>query len=281
MISLFLAILAGVVVKVVYKYIEDKDIDGDSVMVVNYVVTTLIALKLCIGEKIILNMHGSSIILCSIVGIFQAIMLVYNYLAVRKGILECGASMTTVFSSIGNMLTVLVSVFLFGELPHFLQWIGILLAFGSFFLENIDFESGIQWSFKGVLLWIALMTCLMGINYKVIQISAEAEYNNMFLFISFFLSLLLCGVVFRKKKCKYGCREILFGIIMGIPNIACSYFLMDALKTVPATIAYPVNSAGSIVVTVVICAVLFRERWRKNEICAIFTTILGVVLINL
>ncbi|MGN1204675.1 MAG: EamA family transporter [Lachnospiraceae bacterium] len=285
MISLLLAVIMGVIVKIVYKYIEDKDIDGDSVMVINYVVTIAIASVLCIKNGIFSTIgipeNRISIIWCVVLGIFQAVMLVYNFLAIRKGIADCGASMTTVFSSIGNMFTVLISVLLFREMPYMIQWIGIVLAFGAIILTNVDFEHGLQWSFKTVLLWIAFMTCLMGINYKVIQTYTVTGYDNLFLLVSFFLSLLLSLVIFRKKHCKYRIREVIFGIIIGVPNIASSYFIISALKTVPATAVYPINSAGSIIVTVIVCAFLFHEKLKKNEILAILMTVIGVVFINL
>lgn len=285
MISLLLAVIMGVVVKLVYKYIEGKDIDGDSVMVINYIVTIAIASGLCIKQGIFSTIgipeNRISILWCMVLGIFQAVMLVYNFLAIRKGIIDCGASMTTVFSSIGNMLTVLASVLLFREMPYMVQWVGILLAFGAILLANIDLEHGIQWNFKIILLWIAIMTCLMGINYKYIQTYTVTGYYNLFLLISFFLSLLLSIFLFRKKHCKYRLREMIFGIIIGIPNLSSSYFLLEALKTVPATVAYPINSAGSIVVTVVICAILFHEKLKNNEMGAILMTITGVILINI
>lgn len=302
MISLCLSILMGVVVKIVYKYIEGKDIDGDSVMVINYVATIVIALAFCLnsgifgqvqsikmdsaGSALAASLQGAlsveaSIIWCAFIAFFQAIMLVYNFLATRKGIIQCGASMTTAFSSIGNMLTVLLSILIFREFPGIIQWIGIILAFGAMILSNLEFGAGIKWNFRPILLMITGMCCLMGIDYKFIQTCVLPKYDNLFLLFSFSLSLFLSLFYFRKKKCRYGIKEVIFGIIIGIPNIACSYFLINSLKTLPATVVYPINSAGSIVVTCIICSFIFKERLKKNELAAIGMTIAGVVLINL
>lgn len=302
MISLVLSVICSMGCSMVYKSIGDRDVDGDSVMVVNYVTGSLIAFILCqqagifteigqigsfrVWESLVDSFRGnvtleSSICWCVVIGTLHGILFVANLMVMRYNIEKSGASLCTMFDAIGNMLPVLAAILLFRELPGQYQWMGIFLAFASVFIANLQFGGGGVWNMQPILLLESLFVGWMGINNKIFQMCAYARYKNLLLLIVFLFAIALSLWAFRKKKMKFRGREIACGVIMGFPNMFSSFFLINALKTVPAAIVYPINSAGKIVLTFIVCSIVFKEKLRKQEYTAILLTIIGTVLVNL
>ena len=62
------------------------------------------------------------------------------------------------------------------------------------------------------------------------------------------------------RKERIGIKEMLFGIGVGIPNFFASRFLLIALNSVPAIIAYPTRGVGSILVVSIAGIFLFKEK---------------------
>ncbi len=71
----------------------------------------------------------------------------------------------------------------------------------------------------------------------------EGEENDLFNFIYFLISLFY---IIKERK-KVTIQELTVGLLVGIPNLFSSFFLILALNSVKTAIAFPVFSAGTIV----------------------------------
>ena len=95
------------------------------------------------------------------------------------------------------------------------------------------------------------------------------------------MALVLCVVLMGLKKQRPGKWEVLFGILVGIPNYFSAKFLLGALETLPAVIVYPVYSVGSILVVTLAGVLLFRERLEKRQWIGLAAILAALVLLNL
>lgn len=68
---------------------------------------------------------------------------------------------------------------------------------------------------------------------------------------------------------------------MGIPNYYSARFLLLSLSSVPAVIAYPVFSVGTIVLVGISGLLIFHERMNRRQWFALGMIIMALILLNI
>jgi len=82
------------------------------------------------------------------------------------------------------------------------------------------------------------------------------------------------------KKIKLEKEALLFGAIVGIPNLFASFFLIEALRYKSATVVFPIYSAGSILIVIIMSKLFFNEALRTKDKIAVVMTVLSLFLIQ-
>ena len=75
--------------------------------------------------------------------------------------------------------------------------------------------------------------------------------------------------------------DALCGLLIGIPNYYSARFLLLALGSVPAVVAYPVYSVGTIVVISAVGVLGFREKLSVQKKWAMLLILAALVLLNI
>jgi multidrug transporter EmrE-like cation transporter len=116
---------------------------------------------------------------------------------------------------------------------------------------------------------------------KIYEEVGTANLSAQFLFYTFAVAFLLCVGLALWKKEGFGKWELLFGALIGIPNFYSARFLLASMRTVPAVIAYPTFSVGTILTVTLTGVLFFREKLKARQWIAL-TIILGaLVLLNI
>ena len=68
--------------------------------------------------------------------------------------------------------------------------------------------------------------------------------------------------------------------MIGVPNYFSARFLLHALSTVPAVIAYPVYSVATIVSITLAGVFFFKEHLTKRQWIALGIILIAVALLN-
>ena len=71
-----------------------------------------------------------------------------------------------------------------------------------------------------------------------------------------------------------------FGLLLGIPNYYSARFLLLSLSNVPAVVAYPTYSVGTIVMVTLAGRALFGERLSRRQMLAMGVILVSLVLLN-
>ena len=82
----------------------------------------------------------------------------------------------------------------------------------------------------------------------------------------------------REKICK---GDLLYGLLIGIPNYFSARFLLLSLETVDAVVAYPTYSVGTIIVVSFVGMIFFREKLNRKQLFAIALILLSLILLNI
>jgi multidrug transporter EmrE-like cation transporter len=306
MIFLALNIICSMSGSLLFKALNGKNIAADYVMLFNYICGACVSVCLClssgiadtlsgqdfraIAEGISLSFEGQKNIPGSIgwaivIGVVSGMLYLANLIAIRVNIAQSGASIGNMFGHIGAVITICVSIFFFGETPSAKQWAGIFLALSACVVASLDPQNIKGFRIRPALLATMLFTGWMGSNVKIFQALAIEDYKKLMLAVIFSVAAVLnCWLIFHKKI--NGEREVFqwsagaIGILWAIPNLFSSYFMITALRSIPATVAYPLSGAANLALVSILCFLIFKERLKRREYCAIGITVLSVMVIN-
>lgn len=275
MLFLLLAILSSSVLAIVLKYLSTDNTYG--VYFVNYCTCALLAF-LFLEPKSLWNGDFLPLGLGAVSGaLYLAALIAYGY-SIRKS----GAVLSSVFSRLGVLVPIPLSVCLFGEQPSLFQMGGLALALLAIVVINL--KSGTKSQAKLPIVPLLLVLLLNGSSDSMSKIFAQTGSrtdDGLFLFCIFASAgLFTLFPLFRSHK-RLEKKDWLFGIAVGVPNFMSARFLLAALTELPAFVAYPTYSVGAIVVISLFSFLLFREKLSKLQLAGVGIILAALVLLNL
>lgn len=214
-------------------------------------------------------------------GMLNGVFFMTALMASRYNIKRVGVVLPSVFSKLGALLVPLViSIFLFGEIPGVFQVAGFVLAILAILLMNIRSESR-EGSTVAPLFLLLFLEGMASAMSKVYRETGNPLLSDHFLLLTFSSAFLLCIIVLIFKRERLGGMELLFGAMIGVPNFLAARFILKALETVPAIIVYPSRSVGSIVIVTLAGIFLFKERLSKRQKIALPVIFAALALLNI
>lgn len=302
MFYLFLAIICSTSIALIFKYSENSDTNRYLVTSANYFIAFVVSLFLIVSKGLLYKIQGeltfskelvlllegrleilspqSSVIWGFIVGGISGIFFFLSFIYYQKSVKENGVGISGTFAKLGILIPMLVSIILWREFPTIVQWIGIILALCSILLVNLSPKSLDKVELKPTLLFLFLFGGLSEFSSKIYQKYALSEYKEFFLFAIFFVAFLVSLYFTLRSKKRFSIKDLLTGFAVGIPNLFSSYFLILSLSSLKTSVAFPIFSAGSIVLISIGGFFLFGEKIQRKNQVAIVLTILALILIN-
>ena len=212
-------------------------------------------------------------------GIINGILLLTSFILMQASVRKNGVVLTSVFTKLGLLVPVVLSVAVFRESPTWLQIAGFCIALAASIVINLSKDGGagrFDWSLI-LLLLLAGGTDAMA---KIYETLGAPGLSDPYLFFSFGAALLLCVPVVIGKKERPGFTEFLFGVLIGVPNFFSSKFLLMALDTVPAVVAYPTFSVSTLLLITLTGVLAFREKLSKLQWASLGAIVIALVMLN-
>jgi multidrug transporter EmrE-like cation transporter len=303
-IYLFLAVLSSASIAMILKFSETKNFNRYAVTTMNYIVAFSISLALSplslsgdlsFSLSSLMNEFNlvspdklsvaGSFTWAVITGLVGGLLYFLGFIFIQKSIKINGVGITGAVGKIGILIPMLLSLFLWKEIPNSIQTLGILLAISAIILINISFKDIKR--LKGFNYIIILLFFIAGFaefSNKIFEKYSLLEHKSFYLFTVFF-SAFWISLFFTVKEIRKGVKitknDILTGFLVGIPNMFASYFLIMSFEYYKATVAFPIYSSGSILLISIGGVVLFKEKLKRKEIVAICMIIAAVVLMSI
>lgn len=279
MLFLILALLASSVLAMVLKYLNSSSPYG--VYFVNYITCALLAFA-AMEPKALYNGDLTTCWLGGITGLIYLASLTANGYSIHKN----GAILSSVFTRLGVLVPILLSVTLFGERPTLVQGLGVALAVAAAVIMNgLPSKTGASSvAGKVYLLPLILTLVLNGTSdamSKVFTQLGRRQDDGLFMFYIFLFAGVATLVLLVRERRSLTGRDVLFGVLVGVPNFLSSRLLLAALTQLPAFLVYPSYSVGVILVISVASFFLFRERLNGRQMVAAGMILGALVLLNL
>ena len=259
MFPLLLTILCSTSIALILKYSDTRK--GNPVLLLcgNYFTASVISLILILSEKDLQYSTGTFFF-----GAGLGLLFFIGFFVFAVAVSKAGASLSAVSSRLSVIIPVGLSVIIYNEIPSVFQSAGIILALVTIILFYFSIRKFSSGSFdKADYLYLVLLLAAIGINdfcFKIFQNWRPAGEKNFFIFIIFSFAFLysFSYVIFKKIRIDY--RTISTGLVLGVPNVFSSYFMLDALNSLPAVIVYPAINIGIILLTTFAAFLIWQEK---------------------
>ena len=278
MLYLILAIASSAMVSVIMR-LSDRKVTGNIAMLtVNYLMCFLVAALYAGFGNLFPAAEGlgGAVLMGGINGLLYLAGFVLLQINVRKN----GVVLSSTFMKLGLLVSLAVSVVFFHEVPDLKQILGFTLAVAAIVLINFKKEAGGKADFKLGLILMLLAGGMADAMAKIFEELGNPALEPQFLIYTFLVALILCALLMVKKGQRPGKWEILYGLLIGVPNFFSAKFLLGALVHIPAVIVYPVYSVATILTVSMIGVLAFRERLEKRQWLGMGLILVALVLLN-
>ena len=278
MLNLILAICSSALIAVIMRLSSHRAKAGKTMLAANYLICLLLAAVYSGFQRLFPNTDTLPTALG--LGILNGALYLGGFVLMQQNVKKNGVVLSSIFTKLGLLVPILLSVFLFGEVPTWLQVPGFVVAIAAIVLINLQKGSKSTTS-VGSLLLLLLVTGSADAMSKIFEEVGDPALSDPFLFYTFAVAFLLCVVLVIVSKEKPDLTSVLFGIVIGIPNFFSAKFLLAALQSVPAVIAYPTFNVATLMLITLAGLLLFRERLKAHQWVALGMIAGALVLLNI
>lgn len=215
--------------------------------------------------------------------VFYSVTIVCTFLAIANGPL----SITGLISKYSLLIPTLYGIIFLDEPQSYMFYIGLCLLVISLLLINYEGKKNekklsLKW---GIFIIIAFITnggC--SVLQKVQQLRFNGEGKSEFMIVALivsFLIMFIVALIFERKDLgkNIKSRPYCF-IVCGFANGIVNLFVM-LLAAWPASVVFPVISAGGVILTALIGIVVYKEKLSVLQIIGLVLGIACVVIFNI
>ena len=285
MLYLLLSILFNAILFVIIKSFAKFNINALQALVVNYLTAFLVGLLFLNTQKIDSQILQKNWIFGSII---LGFIFIGTFYATTIASQRNGLSTASVASKMSIVIPILSGVLLFHEVLNSIKISGIILALIAVYFTSKKEKGEIQAS--GNLLYPAMVfvgagTIDASLKYLQSHFVPENEvgiFSTLTFLCAFFVGILIISFQVIVNKTKIYGRNILGGIILGIPNFFSLYYLIKMLeaKAFQSATLFTIHNIAIVILTSIVGVLFFNEKLNKRNIFGILLALLAIFLVT-
>lgn len=286
MIYLFLSILFSTGLFVIFKYFGIFKIDVLKAIVVNYIVAFTLGFVSAEKSIFISDIPSQPWFFGAL---FLGAMFVSIFFVMAMTAQKNGVSVASISGKMSVVIPILFGVFLYNESVTFLKVLGIVIALVAVYLASVKDEKR---NFKNAGLLFPMLlffgsgvidTTLKYIEVNFVPDQEVAIFSASLFSIAAFFGLIILGVQTLKKREVFGLKNIIAGIVLGVPNYYSIVFLIKALQTdgFESSTLFTINNVAIVIVSSIVGLLLFKEHFSRRNKIGVFLAILGILLVTI
>lgn len=286
MLDLALSVLFSSLIFVIFKLFSKYNIETLYAIITNYVVACSVGL-LTYDQ----SFNGFDIPkkpwFLGTLALGLLFILVFNLMA--RASQKIGVSAASVATKMSLVIPVIFGVFLYKETLGGLKVLGILLALAAVYFASAK-EKSITVHKNAFLLILAVFigSGLIDISLKYME-ETYVEKSELPLFSSsVFGAAAMIGIVFIlikafKKPLKVNVKNIIGGIVLGVPNYFSIYYLLRALQNEDLNSAsvFTINNVAIVLFSTLLGIILFKEKVSLKNWGGIALALISILLVAL
>ena len=285
MIFLLLSILFSTGLFVVFKYFGIYKIDVLKAIFVNYIVAFSMGFffaerQIPISEIYLQPWFSGALFLGAL---FVSIFFVMAMTAQKNGV-----SVTSIAGKMSVVVPVFFGILLYNESVTFLKIVGIIMALIAVYLSSVKEEKSKK---NGTLLLPILLfigsgtidTLLKYIQENHVSDEDISIFSGSLFGIAGAFAFLILVIKTLKKRESFGYKNIIAGIILGVPNYYSIIFLIKALqnKNFESSTLFTINNVAIVVVSTLVGLFFFKEKFSIKNKIGVAMAVLAIILVTI
>lgn len=285
MIFLLLSILFSTGLFVIFKYFGIYKIDVLKAIFVNYIVAFFMGFffaerQIPISEIYLEPWFSGALFLGAL---FVSIFFVMAMTAQKNGV-----SVTSIAGKMSVVVPVVFGIILYNESVTFLKIVGIIMALIAVYLSSVKEEKSEK---NGTLLLPILLfigsgtidTLLKYIQENYVSDEDVSIFSGSLFGIAGVFAFFILVIKTIKKREAFGYKNIIAGVILGIPNYYSIIFLIKALqnKNFESSTLFTINNVAIVVVSTLVGLFFFKEKFSIKNRIGVAMAILGIILVTI
>ena len=279
MIYLILAIASSALVSIFIRLGEDHVTNQMGMLLSNYIVCSICAI-VCSNSEISAAIKVSGAFDVGL-GVLCGFLYLAGLLLMQYNTKHNGVVLSSTFMKLGVLIPTLMAIVFFREIPKVTQVIGIVLAL--FAIVMIHFEkNALKEGNKKI--WLLVLLLCGGITDSTANIFEKfgnSAAKDIYLFMIFFTAGILAFLLVLKSKKKVSTKDVIFGVLLGVPNYFSSRFLLLSLSSMSAVVVYPTYSVATMITITVVGVLAFKEKLDRKKAIALGMIVLALGLLNI
>lgn len=281
MFALLMRIASSTAITLIMRFSDKKTSNNMAMFMANYAVCSCLSYYYMTGAGTQVFQNAEGIGFTIGIGLISGIWYLAAFLFMQWNMRENGVVLSSTFNRLGVLVPTIMAMVVFKESPKMIQIIGIVIALVAIVLMQFE-KGGDQGGNKKI--WLVVMLLSSGFCDSLTNVYdklGNPMLKDNYLLYTFFVALLCATALTIREKNKISKWDLFFGFIIGVPNYYSSRFMFEALKTVPAVIAYPVSSVGTILAISVGSVILFKEKVSNQKKFALVLVMAAMALLNM
>lgn len=219
--------------------------------------------------------------------VFLSLLFIIFFNVGAFSIQKIGLIITGIFQKLSLVFPCLAGILLFGEISTIFKIIAIILSIAAIVMINIPDRKMNEVSLLRKYWYLPLLVL---IGNGAIEITLfYVEQKNLVTEASLnFVTILFClagvwGLFYMlfTKQSWFSTRDLIGGILLGIPNFFTIYLLLRALEIGwEGSVLFPVNNVSVLALTAVVGVFAFKEKLNTFNYLGLGFAIIAVILIS-
>jgi drug/metabolite transporter (DMT)-like permease len=246
----------------------------------NYIVASALSFAFVAGR--LGTPHGATLALGALAGIDY----VLGFLVLMAGIARGPLAVPVTVMRLSVAVPIAVSIMVWAERPGGLQWAGIALGAAAVVLfgTSLSRSSDRRGSGGGYWLLIIGLFLVMGVGDVLLkafrELSPDAD-RLVFTWILFTVAAIFTWIVILARRVPFDRRTFVLGLALGVPNLFSTVFTLLALRSVPASVAFPFINIAVIMGSALIAFLIWKESLDRLSLVGLALAALALVLLPL
>ncbi|MEQ6124845.1 EamA family transporter [Pseudotenacibaculum sp. MALMAid0570] len=212
---------------------------------------------------------------------------VFNVMAITSQ--KNGLSVAAVAGKMSVVIPIVFGIIVYNESVGIVKIFGILLALVAVYLTSSKSDNQ-PLKTKNLIypLLLFLGSGCIDTSLKYVETTYVPEggvpiFSATIFFIAFFLGLAFLIFQIIKGNFKFHIRNLIGGVLLGIPNYYSIHFLLKALSTegLESSTLFTLNNVGVVVLSTLFGLILFKEKLIKKNWIGIAIAVISIVLVAL
>ena len=281
-IYLLLSVVFSTFINLVFKWFSVFKVNKIQAILVNYLVCFSIGFILS-GDFNLLKIIGSDWFkYCIILGsLFVAI-----FLSMAMTTEKYGVSVNAVSAKMSVIIPVLFAYVYNSERLTIQFAVGILLSLLSIYLITKKKQIIIPKKYIYLPIIVFLGSGTIDTSLKLLELNYSNDISINTISYSIFLGAFLVGTIFYTVKNQFNfsnwsSRNIISGIILGIPNYFSIFFLLTAIKSfsLKSAFVFGINNIGIVLLSTLLSVIIFKEKLTLINKFGVLISVLSIILI--